>query len=316
MRCAALLQNIKRTALAAAVSASVAGCAIYPVTEQSTGLDTYTIVQQVRCETRDAIRFYIKRLLVRHDQPDLADRLEKRSLPYKDLLKEKLHPVVRGGIEYYGSSEIAYEFTFDITENNATAANATLSRPFVRRTDKIGLSASSDLLRENLRNFRIFDRFGDLALQTDEVFCQARPLAPNPVYPIAGQIGVVNLVGTFLDLNQSGNLYGSKDKPTIPVISDTISFTTKLSGTVNPTVSISPLGPTFQLAEAGLKLDAYRQDRHQVIVVIALPPSKGPTTVVAREQRVATVSELERQRQIANDVAITSIGRNIQTLVR
>src|SRR5947208_1231572 len=48
------------TVLAASL---MAGCAIHPVPEDVTGLRTEDIVKQIRCETRDAARTVIKKIL-------------------------------------------------------------------------------------------------------------------------------------------------------------------------------------------------------------------------------------------------------------
>ena len=81
---------------------------------------------------------------------------------------------------------------------------------------------------------------------------------------------LAELIGTFLDLNQSGNLTGEKGS-NVPTIADTIEFTTRFTGSVNPTVELSPVGRGLQLANAAFKADGTREDIHKVIVAIALP---------------------------------------------
>jgi hypothetical protein len=292
------------------------GCAIQPLPENVTGKDTYHIVQHVRCEMRDAIRLYVMRMLDRY-QPDLAEKIRSGTVSISDLKKQRLDDQVRFYINLYANSEIGYEFTFNITEENISAGSIGFTKPFtVGGSDKLVLSASADLQRQNLRNFRVFDNFEELALRFPDRFC-IEPPGPNIIYPITGTIGLWNLVQAFLDLNQSGNLYGSKDKPDVPTIADNLTFTTKLAGTLNPTLSITPVGHVFRFTDAGLKFDESRQDIHQVFVVLTHPPLKSKKhPLLIAEQRFFAEKELDRQRYIANGFALGTIGRAILQTVQ
>ena len=54
----------------------LAGCAIHPLPEDVTGVDTYTIVRQIRCETRQAVIDFALRWLgsESEDRVDPASR--------------------------------------------------------------------------------------------------------------------------------------------------------------------------------------------------------------------------------------------------
>src|SRR5260370_42701367 len=58
-----------RVFAALAASALMSGCAIHPLPEDVTGVSTYHIVRQIRCEARDAIRKTIIVWLGRLDHP-------------------------------------------------------------------------------------------------------------------------------------------------------------------------------------------------------------------------------------------------------
>src|ERR1700722_16576707 len=59
---------------AAAAALLLSNCAIHPVPEDVTGVDTYHIVRQIRCETREAAAQLVLRELKRlgTDHPDQA----------------------------------------------------------------------------------------------------------------------------------------------------------------------------------------------------------------------------------------------------
>jgi len=75
VECAMYLRGL--AALAAA--SLMAGCAIHPEPEDVTGIDTATIVKQIRCETRDAARMIIldelRRMAERRNDPIARDLL-------------------------------------------------------------------------------------------------------------------------------------------------------------------------------------------------------------------------------------------------
>src|SRR5436305_8779124 len=73
-----------KKAFSAAVSALsffIGGCAIHPVPEDVTGVDTYHIVRQIRCETREAAKEFLlkelRRLAADHED-QLGDPIAQR----------------------------------------------------------------------------------------------------------------------------------------------------------------------------------------------------------------------------------------------
>jgi hypothetical protein len=264
----------RRAIVACGVSIAAASCSTHPLPEDVAGKNTYQIVAQIRCEARDGIRSFA-RGVIRKGNPELADALKTGAISYREALRrlgrDKAARGIREALAKYEYAAIAYDFTFDITEANKLNATADLLSPFSRGTFTLGATAGSTLQRENTRNFRIADSFGNLAINVTDKYCRDVADGSNWIYPITGKIGVGELIGTFLNLNQSGNLSGTKDKPDIPRIADTIAFTTKLQGTLTPRIVLTPISHGFNFTGASLTADDSRQDVDTVIVAISLP---------------------------------------------
>jgi hypothetical protein len=226
-----------RTIVCCAAAALLCGCAIHPLPEDVTGVDTFNIVKQIRCETFEASRQYVIRNLARlagggaaneagEPQPpnSLAQRLVEQyeANPYEirqfspTLFPGKDYSGVRAFYQVILSTAIAYNFDLTMTEDtNLSNAGVNLLVP---RTPKSTLGITTDALRErqNERTFTITDTIGDLlknlsARRHNEYYCNGSLVQANQIYPIAGHIGVDEMIRTFFDLNFFGNL-GAADK--------------------------------------------------------------------------------------------------------
>jgi hypothetical protein len=270
-----------------------AGCAIKPLPQDVTGNDTYQIVQKIRCETRDSVRSFILGVLDRSD-PDVAAGLRSGSLTFDAVNRnrKRLGSEAQAVFNKYDQAAIAYDFTFDITEKNDVSANSDFLRTLIRGPITLGVSGSNERQRQNTRNFRITDSFEELATKVSDDYCVDGRIPQNYMYPITGSIGMSELVGTFLDLNQSGNLAGPKDSPNVPQLADTVAFTTTFSGSVNPKIVLSPLSKGLSLADASLTADASRSDVHKVIIAISLPPEKQKTIKAAQASAKAAANRM------------------------
>jgi hypothetical protein len=273
------------------LAAWCAGCAIKPLPQDVTGNDTYQIVQKIRCETRDAVRSFILGVLDQSD-PETAAGLRKGTLTFGTVNRKKLSSEAQAALDKYDQAAIAYDFTFDITEKNDVSANLDFLRTFSRGPFTLGVSGSNERQRQNTRNFRVTDSFEELATKVSDDYCVDGRVPPNYVYPITGSIGMIELVGTFLDLNQSGNLAGPKDSPNVPQVADTVAFTTTFGGSVNPKIVLTPLSKGFDLADASLTADASRSDVHKVIVALSLPPEKKKTIKAAQASAKAAANSM------------------------
>jgi hypothetical protein len=261
------------------------GCAIHPLPEDVTGVSTYHVVRQIRCETRDTIRKTLIKWLSRLDDPlpqKLALQYENdpgsiRRFHY-NLFKGPSLARVREAAKLFYDTGIAYGFDFEITENNnlLNPAGATFSNQFTNPTFTLGIGAGATWQRGNTRTFTATDTFSGLLTNVPENYCEGFIATANYVYPITGRIGVDKLVGDFIDLTLFGNLAdqggtpGSKGPPTM---SDHLTYTTTISASANPMIAFAPVTQAFQLTNASLTASAMRTDVHTVTVALAISPT-------------------------------------------
>jgi GR25 family glycosyltransferase involved in LPS biosynthesis len=261
------------------VALLTAGCSIHPLPEDVTGLDTNNIVFHIRCEARDALQHAVTAFLLnpRIPLPDSTRRaaqdLKDGKVKFEDFDLRKLDPWSRSLVVKYENAAIAYDFTFDINEDNAAGANAQFLSVLTHNTFGLAAGVSTDRQRQTISNFRISDTFGGLRKTK---LCGPEAIAAhNYIYPIAGAIGLDNIVRTFVDLNEFENL-SSTDKDKVAVKADTFNFLTLISGTATPTLTIMPVhAARFNLTQASVPLSASRRDTHKVIVAISLPVKKA-----------------------------------------
>lgn len=234
-------------ALAACVLSSA--CSTVPRDYDVTRKSTYEIVHQIRCEARRAV-------------------LDSDAYGH-----------------YYKTATVGYEFEFNIQEDNNATADATWTLPY-SLGGNLSVVAAGGLNRTRFtkRNFKIADTFDQLRQTQD---CNP----PNPhediIYPISGDIGVYEVVRTFIRLQQVDNPKSGE----VFTFGDTLTFTTTFSGGVKPTLVISPLTDRFRLAAANGDFNARRNDIHTVTLALAGTPQKdGPA--IGASLRAGTSSKL------------------------
>jgi hypothetical protein len=268
----------RRCAALAALSL-FSGCAIHPLPEDTSGVTTTTIVQQIRCETREALRNDIITYLRRFNDPftdALASRYEAdpasiRTFHY-NLFKHPKWARVRRVVKLFYDTGVAYTFDLYAAENNNLSGNANFTNALVNPIFALNLSAGANRKRENDRQFTATDTFSGL-LKLPEEYCVGRVVHANYIYPITGRIGVDRLVNDFIEVTLFGNL-GNKDPKGPPTMADNLTYTTMISGSVNPSVTFTPVGSAFQPLNASLTAAADRTDKHNVTVALALDPTE------------------------------------------
>ena len=252
----------------------------------------------------------------------LAAKLEDPSFNWTELRAEfKRHnvdPDTFAVFERYNGGAIAYEFSLDIKEKNTNAAEVDFLSILTNGKVNLGLQASSDLLRGNKRTFRIVDNFEFLATAVPERYCAPSPDFPihahrnqkNFLYPITGSLRLAELIGAFLNLNQSGNLVGLDEpgKDLIPTISDTIGFTTKLTAGATPSIELTPVTNRFSLTKASLVNSNEREDFHQLRIIVKLPP-EGPLVpmTIAERRAFDTIGGLPGQTLMAKRIKVLAV---------
>jgi hypothetical protein len=309
---------LKRSMLAIAGLSLLTGCAIHPVPENVTGVNTVDIVKQIRCETREALTDIIKE--------KLKDWAERGSAEAGVLLRQyesdpdsiaNFHPrlfpgpsyvEVRRLINVFAETGIAYNFDLQMTENNDLTTDISLLRPVVTPKFTLGIGAGALRKRANFRTFTVTDTFGFLVTQLNrknrygEHYCDGKIVWKNYIYPIAGHIGVRKTVRTFIELTVFGGLAGPAAKPEgPPTMVDKLTFTTVVNISASPKFEFTPVGDHLQLATAGFKASADRTDRHEVAIGLAIAgiglgelgplrsfgfsPDRGPTIAAPRGPR-------------------------------
>jgi hypothetical protein len=262
------------------LSLIVSGCSIHPVQQDVTGVPPVDIIHHIRCETRLAIEDKAIELLFAYKggQHEPSINLAK-SFQAKRGQVWKFDPRIlttqeeRAFYNRYIQTGIAYDFTLDITEDNKAALLADPVRLITNGVVGIGVGASGEFSRNNARRFIMSDTFAKL-LADDHLVCGSDG-AENFVYPIAGRIGIRELISTFIDLNEDKSLQ-TLDSGNSRVFADTMTFLTTLTGSVSPHVEIAPVGNQWGVASpTNLSAFAQRIDKHMVIIGLSMDISKG-----------------------------------------
>jgi hypothetical protein len=267
----------------------LSGCHIHPLPDDVTRQSTVDIVERIRCEAAAAV-----------DKLVTTGRLDRTALP---------------------ATYIGYEFQFLMTENNNASGSGMFRYPFSSGTLNVGISGGADRARASDRNFRIVESFEKL--RDSLRVCTKERFEKNAVYPIAGSIGLSEVIATYVGLEKltdlqpqrrqgqgqdqgdnrqdgnrqdgnrpdgnrpggnrrdrlaeenpnngrNGNTRRAEDDEPVPTFSDKLTFTTKFSAGVNPSLSLKAVPRSFRLVEAEIDLTAARTDVHKVTVAIAV----------------------------------------------
>jgi len=309
---------------------SVGGCSIYPLPEDVMPYKSEEIAAVVRCQMRDAIRDVIRRSIQgaksnivyeRKTREQYLAELDGDPEQYQKIKWERFTKELRDPFLFYKDTSVSLDFTIDTTETNGAGVNLTLLRKLTAGTDSFGLVAKNDRTREVKRAFRTFDTFDSLARLMPEAACRRMPTQANPVYPSAGLLRINSLVDSFLVANQWVNLAGPEKAYTTGQMADTLTFTTKWTGNLNPSTTADPVTGQWIPSSASLNVDNSRQDLHTIIILISLPPDqKGmpafdefgrilpPGRATAR---AAAAVALDQQRSRNTEDALTRLGTGI-----
>ena len=268
---------------------------MHPLPEDVTPLNTYQIVQKIRCEVRDSLGLFVIGA-IKDSDPDIAADLKSGKRKFASVESKHLTPNGRAILQRYEKSALAYEFVFDMTENNTAGGNIGVASILSRGPLTFTASAGAAKTRRNKRNFRIVDSFGRLLRTLPDRICDNIEKGENAAYPITGTIGMTEVLKTFLDLNQSGNLSGAQ----IPTLAETLEFTTRLDVAAGGGVKLEALGRRTRVSDAALSASAYREDKHNLTITLSLPmPGENDRPATIFEKRA--FDELERQRILEID---------------
>jgi hypothetical protein len=223
------------------IALMLCGCAGHPLPENVTRKSTYAIVKAIRCEAREAI------------------------------LKFASNP-------FYDKGAIGFVFDFDITEHDTASLDFGLTKLFPPGSFTMHVPPKTDLTREGHRRFTIVDTFGELKQAKD---CTPQAIQANFAYPIAGSIGLEEVISTAIGIDQLGQeqpqdpaISGIKTLPggQAAVFSDVLTYKTILdTGAINPTAMFGAAAGVLRLTSVTGSFQASRTDQHMLTLAIALP---------------------------------------------
>jgi hypothetical protein len=262
----------------------LAGCAIRPLPEQSTGLTTFNIVKQIRCETREAIfNTFIKVLA---DNPRVfgeAASAKAETFRGHPELMNQFGPALftadaREFVNFFWNTGIAYNFNLDMTETNNLDAQIDFLHVLPGSVRTLGLGGGLDRQRENTRTFTLTDDFKGLLTLEPNDYCDGHlATSENQIYPMTGKIGIEPFIHEFVRIALFTNLGVDKDSGA-PTMVDTLQFQTIVAGSATPKIIFSPVARGFQLADASLTAEVTRKDIHTLTMglsVVAPPAPKA-----------------------------------------
>lgn len=305
-------------------------CSIHPLPDDVT-LSTYDVARTIRCEARKSVREKVKVFLqyaiLENGQPDLpareiGARLEANSTLFYKIDSKWFTGLTKFYFDTFKNSAVAYDFTFDMTEVNNVNATIDLLKPFTTSKASAALTAGIDRTRQNIRTFTITDTFIHLMKEVDDQYCVPEYIrGPNYAYPIAGRVGIDEMIDTFVDLTLFAHLDGDRKAKGPPTMGDILKFTTKISGGATPKIELSPLGQALRVADASLTFAASRQDIHTLVVGLSLPTGAtpldfvGPSTPGFLVAAVGTPAERSAAKAIERVITRFELGRNNVVLV-
>jgi hypothetical protein len=276
-----------------ALAGLLAGCSVYPIPDDVLTLKTEDIVRYARCEMRTAVIDQIKhRKIVPESATEneivelsktTIDKLRKirkfneEKPPARQVNMKKVLSKAEFAIKDYLEIAVAYEFEFDITEDNKASAEAGFRLPFLTAPNALDLSASTSLhlIRQGKRSFKAGNQWAGLIAATER--CKDFTVrGRNIVYPLGGSIGVGQVVVTFMDLIDQG---GNKDS-----FVDTLIFTTEADAETNAEIKLKSVTHSFRLVSAGVGASGARKDMHKLTLSLVFPrdPAHRPITGVER----------------------------------
>lgn len=231
-------------------------------------------------EDREFYKSEIKRFekTIKTGNERIKNNLTKKTIITSDLFYwityQELDNKAADRIKMYIESSIGYVFSFTNSELNNKNADFTFTLPFTTGgMFTLGLKAGTDLTRNNARTFTLRGRFVHYA----DVGCRSiryptkdvpllRATQANILYPIAGKIGVAAVIDTFIAL--ADNQHHEKLNP----YKDTLTFTTKISASVTPTITLNaPSAERLKLTKGSFGSADSRTDIHQVAIILGLP---------------------------------------------
>ena len=281
-------QNWQRVLFVFFGSALLAGCNVHPLVDDVSPIPNENIIASARCELRQGLVSAVGSWFRDVGITDYNPNFLANDLPYirKRYGRDPAWADRIKGYETYLAIGVAYNWSFDITEVNSEDSKVGFQIPYINPA-AFGITAGKGITktRQAKRAFTTGETFAALLTKSYYDFCRGDPSVvatgsipvgpiprqPNIVYPIVGSIGLDKAVNTFLAVaSQEGGDGG---------FVDTLTFTTVVTGTVHPTVTLNPVPGSFRLISADSTLTATRTDLHSVVISLAFPKTATATAL-------------------------------------
>jgi len=186
----------------------------------------------------------------------------------------------------FAKSGVGYEFEFGITEdNNANAGMLNFQFPRTNGAETLGFGGAYTRQRKNVRTFKVAETIKDIVgngilqkLGCDEKNYDLKGYKQSDFHlPIYGHINVIDSFSTYAALILETNLKsddlgfieaGALKKLASRDLTDVITFTTKITGSADPRITITPLTSVSHITNAQIGLVNSREDIHKLTLVI------------------------------------------------
>ncbi|WP_155905046.1 hypothetical protein [Methylopila sp. M107] len=274
---------------------------------------TYKIVKHIRCESQRSIVRILAEYLKNHGNEGdkkIADKFLGDEDYDLDVEKKKISWNIRKLGDEFQNAAVAYDFSLNGTEVNNISATFNLLRLFDHSILKLGAIPSNDRSRSNTRNFIMSDTFEDMLTEKFRNYCRNEIYSVNLVYPISGEIGMIEFFASFFEINKYGNL--KENDKSLKTFADTLEFKTAFGLGVNPNITLLNSSPATRLTDASGTTSFSRSENHKLIVTVSLPKdveqdtAKG-TRIVRLSATQAAEDELRRQQNRFVDDALRDL---------
>ena len=281
------------------VTALFAGCSVHPLPDDVSRQDTVAIVKNIRCEAQSKIHEKILEKL-QNSESKRVKRMGAESAISNLRKVRQIDLQTAAAIDQLSLNSIAYNFEFDITEDNDNSGEANFRLPFTAGVFNIGVKGGLKQKRNAKREFRAVDSFEQLIGLDCSDFTKQPKLI---IYPLTGSVGMAEIVGTFIELSEMGGLGTLADQKSL--FSDTLTFTTTVNADVTADVARTPVQDKFRLLDAKANLGATRTDVHKVIITMSPASTDGANVIfgaLTRAQRAGII--LQTKQRVVEELCI------------
>jgi hypothetical protein len=291
----------------------ISGCSVVPLPDDVVGIDVAQISRKIRCEIRDGIQQKLAVTLIglgkyKNDSEAVrvGNELKNGTMTLQAAERtgdlRRISPALKSLLAEYLNTGVAYNFNLQGTINNDLNQGTlnitqgiggfdTTKQLVSDGSRMIGLSGGITATRDNIVNFFVSDDFFTLSNKVDDEYCSDRSINANYLYPIAGKLGLYKLIDEFVDLNEFGGLAPDPDHPTgPPTLAWTMKFTTGLSASANPQITLLPIIGVSRVTQASITGGLGRTDTHTLTVALSREtrlPSAAEAAVVFGGQPVS-----------------------------